>query len=132
MLYLIIVAVFFFTLGYIVWYAVFSKEDQVTFNYPTEVPQSELSQPTVNIPPYWFYKCHYDLLKNMNSFDMGWTLFTSWQLNNWATSNDRRASELAKMWFLNVKSEKTFRGKRNYYSLNSKGKSALLQFNNKF
>lgn len=127
MFYLIIVAVLFFALGY--YLAKYNKEDEVTFNYPEK---SELSDPTVNIPPYWFYKCHYDLLKNMNSFDMWWTFFTSWQLNNWDKSNARRASELAKMWFLNVRSEKTFRGKRNYYSLNSKGKSALLQFNNKF
>lgn len=127
MFYLIIVAVLFFALGY--YLAKYNKEDEVTFNYPEK---SELSDPTVNIPPYWFYKCHYNLLNTMYHFDMWWTFFTSWQVNNWDKSNARRASELAKMWFLNVRSEKTFRGKRNYYSLNSKGKSALLQFNNKF
>ena len=133
MFYIIIVAVLFFTVGYIVWYAIFSKEDEVSFNYSVEVPQSELSDPKVNIPPYWFYAPHYRLLESISYFSWFWTPeFTWWQINNWEKSWDKRASELAKMWFLSVKSEKTFRGKRNYYSLNSKGKEAILLYNSKF
>jgi len=109
---------------------------------------SELSDPTVNIPPYWFYASHFRLLETISYYS--WfgnpelvfirdeehnVLYISinWHhLNTVWKSDDRRASELAKMWFLNVRSEKTLRGKRNYYSINKRWREAILRFNDKF
>ena len=127
---LFIYATVVFFLGVIAGYVLgkVSKEDQVSF-----VEHSELSDPTINIPPYWFYAPHYRILERISYFSwFGTPEFTYYQLDEWEKQGSRRAWELAKMWFLNVRSEKTIRGKRNYYKINKKGREALLQFNKKF
>lgn len=116
--------------GIFIWYFLgkLSKEDKIDFVYP-----SELSNPSINIPPYGFYAPHYRLLENFSYYSWSWNPeFTHFQVNSWEKSNDRRAGELAKMGFLNVRSEKTLRWKRNYYSINKKGRDALNLYNSKF
>ncbi len=54
------------------------------------------------------------------------------QINQWEKSNDRRAGELARMGFLNVRVERNGIKKRNYYSINKKGRQAILNFSNRF
>lgn len=52
-------------------------------------------------------------------------------------SADKRASELWQMWLVNIRTEKyeirnwVF-GKRNYYTINKKGKEALINLNHKY
>lgn len=106
--------------------------------FTPKVEKSELSNPDIHIVPYGFYKPHYILLDTIAYYSwFGNPEFTSEQLNQYIKSADRRASDLWKMWFLNVRVEK-FRNKtwieskRHYYSINKKWREALLNFNHKF
>ena len=105
-----------------------SKKDKVVF-----VEQSELSNPSISIPPYGFHAWHYRLLERIVYYSGFWEPeFMYAQINQWESSNDRRAGELARMWFLNVRVERNGIKKRNYYSINKKGRQAILNFSNRF
>lgn len=108
-----------------------SKKESVHFEYL----QSELSDPSISIPPYWFYAPHYRILERISyfsGFEAEKHEFTYLQINNWEKSGDRRAGELAKMWYLNKRVERIGRIKINYYSINKKGREAVLNFNERF
>ena len=107
----------------------FKNETKIVF----EDIKSELSDPKVNIPPYWFYADHYRILESIAYYSWFWNPeFTYHHIKLWDKSWDKRASELAKMGFLNVRSERLPIGKRNYYSINKKGRQAILNFSNRF
>lgn len=107
------------------------------FTPKVSAEKSELSNPDIHIVPYGFYKSHYRVLEYMSMFPQ-WIVALNWEeLKVLEKSADKRASELWKMWFLNVRVEKFTRpqggtGKRNYYSINKKGREALINFNHKF
>lgn len=106
--------------------------------FTPKAQSSELSNPDIHIVPYGFYKSHYFVLDTISYYSwFGNPEFTGEQLNQYIRSADRRASDLWQMWFLNVRVEKFTRpkggtGKRNYYSINKKGKEALISYNHKF
>lgn len=126
-----------FTIFSIGWYCYylwrFNKSfDSIDFKYPEA---SVLSDPSISIPPYWFYAPHYRILEKISyfsGFEAEKHEFTYLQINNWEKSGDRRAGELAKMWYLNKRVERIGRIKRNYYSINKKGREAVSLFNNRF
>lgn len=125
MLYLIIVAVLFFALGY--YLAKYNKEDEVTFNYPTD---SELSKPTVNIPPTFFERPHYQVLQVLYENDPFYMHPSEINAKRWKKSYDTYARKLWLEWMVDRKKYEW--SDRLYYAINSKGKKTLLQFNNKF
>ena len=115
--------------GFIGYLISSSKEESVHFEYM----QSELSDPSISIPPYGFYAPHYRILERISYFSgFGNPEFTYLQINQWEKSGDRRACELAKMWYLDKRVVKNGRIKRNYYSINKKGREAVTLFNNRF
>lgn len=109
------------------------------FTPKVSAEKSELSNPDIHIVPYGFYASHYKVLKYVNYLESIHKMSeVSWVwLNNVKKSADKRASELWRMWFLKVRVERFplpqgGTGKRNYYSINKKGKEALINFNHKF
>ena len=110
------------------------------FSPKVSAEKSELSNPDIHKVPYGFFASHYRVLEYMdrymyteeNKLDVSWMFIRFYE-----KSADKRASELWRMWFLNVRVEKFplpqgGTGKRNYYSINKKGKEAILNFNHKF
>ena len=105
------------------------------FSPKVSAEKSELSNPDIHIPPYGFYAPHYRVLEYISNHFL--VIISSDDIKYFEKSADKRASELWKMWFLNVRVEKFplpqgGTGKRNYYSINKKGKEALVNFNHKF
>lgn len=100
--------------------------------------KSELSNPDIHIVPYGFYKSHFILLDTINYYSwFGNPEFTGDDLKQYIKYGEKRASELWRMWYINVRVEKIqipqwWTIKRNYYSINKKWRQALINFNHKF
>lgn len=103
------------------------------------VEKSELSNPEIHKVPYGFYKSHYRVLEYVKYYESRHMASeVSWiGIKHIEKSADKRASELWRMWFLNVRVQlfklpNGLNWKRNYYSINKKGREALINFNHKF
>lgn len=105
---------------------------------------SELSDPTVNKPPFWFYKWNYRALHMMAYYSwFGNPEFTAKQLASKEAGffgrmeemqeiivkdYSRRLWELANMGYLNVRREKMDVWYRNHFSINEKGRKMYLKY----
>jgi len=90
-------------IGYVFW--LLSKEEKIDFVYL----KSELADPKVNILPYGFYASHYRILGRIAYFSWFWTPeFFYTQINQWEKQWSRRASDLANMWYLDVRTERNW------------------------
>jgi hypothetical protein len=128
---LFIYATVLFFLGVIAGYVFgkVSKEDQVSFD---EI-KSELSDPTINIPPVWFWRPHLQILEVLYSHDPYEVQRKVINLTLGKSAHHTYERQLWLWWMVNRREERnSFGWKTHYYTLTSKGKDALIRYNNQF
>lgn len=103
------------------------------FKESEELIDSELSDPTVNFAPIWFWRPHmqilevlykhepYEVSRKAINLSLGKSSHHAYERQLWLWGMvDRRRVKNPWLW------------STHYYTLTSKGKSALIKFNNKF
>lgn len=127
MLYLILVSVLFFALGYFL--AKHKQEDHVSFVYPEK---SELADPTVNIPPTFFKWPHYDILEILSKYAPHEC--TRKQINYSLGKSSSHAYE-RELWlegYVNRRVQKEKFWSTHFYTITQKGRDALVLYSSRF
>lgn len=108
----------------------YSKWEKICF----ESMGSELSDPTVNIPPIFFKRTHYQVLEVLfenDPFECDHDKINNSLWKKWHSTYER---DLFKDWYINRRTEVNAYWKwvHHLYTITSKGKDALIRYNNLF
>ena len=113
--------------GIALWYLFgsFNKEPEIAM-------QSELSDPTVNFAPIWFWRPHMQILEVLYKNDP--YEVTRKQINAflWKSKNHAYERQLWLWGYVNREVRTYSYGKVHFYTLTPKGKNALITYNSKF
>jgi hypothetical protein len=94
--------------------------------------KSELSDPSINLPPIWYWRPHQQILEVLYKNDPYEISRKQINIVLGKSKNHAYERQLFLWWYVHRRVEKTGYGKTHYYTLTKKGKDAMIRFCDRF